>query len=212
MADPIFERSVFVNCPFDGDYVAMLQALCFCLIYLGFSPRLAPENADNAAARLDRIIELVRGSKYGVHDLSRCKSAAADDYARMNMPFELGIDYACRKFGGGQLAGKAILVLEQTRYDYRVALSDISGWDIEAHEGDFLKAIRKVRNWLVSKAGIDAEGPARIGDRYADFLGWHYEKQLAKGFSEDDIEDYPTNELIKAMLEWIDAGGPIVVA
>lgn len=114
---------------------------------LGFFPRLAPENADNAANRLDRIIELIRGSRFGIHDLSRCKSAAADEYARLNMPFELGIDHGAHRFGNGQSSRKAILILEQARYDYQKSLSDISGWDIHAHDGDHITAVRHVRNW-----------------------------------------------------------------
>jgi len=53
---------VFINCPFDEDYSPTLQAIAFCVVYLGLIPRFAPENADNAAARLDRIVDLVRGS------------------------------------------------------------------------------------------------------------------------------------------------------
>lgn len=70
MIAPSFERSVFVNCPFDEAFAPLLQAIAFCITDLGFFPRLAPENSDNAANRLDRIIELIRGSKYGIHDLS----------------------------------------------------------------------------------------------------------------------------------------------
>ncbi|NLD67200.1 MAG: hypothetical protein GX644_00130 [Limnobacter sp.] len=64
MIAPPFERSVFVNCPFDEEFAPLLQAIAFCVVDLGFYPRLAPENANNAANRLDRIIELIRGSKY----------------------------------------------------------------------------------------------------------------------------------------------------
>lgn len=95
MTDRIdFERSVFVNCPFDEDFAPLLQAMAFCITDLGFFPRIAPENANNAANRLDRIIELIRSSKYGIHDLSRCKSRGTGEYARLNMPFELGLDHA----------------------------------------------------------------------------------------------------------------------
>lgn len=159
---PPFERSVFINCPFDPDFAPILQAIAFCVVYLGFAPRLAPENADNAVARLDRIAELIRESKYAIHDLSRCKGAVADEYVRMNMPFELGLDYGCRRYGDGGLAEKSILVLERTRYDYQKALSDISGWDIRAHDGDFEKAILHVRAWLVATAGAEPVGAARI--------------------------------------------------
>jgi hypothetical protein len=92
---PPFERSVFVNCPFDEDFAPLLQAIAFCITDLGFYPRIAPENANNAANRLDRIVEQISESKYGIHDLSRCKSTKVDEYARLNMPFELGLDHAC---------------------------------------------------------------------------------------------------------------------
>lgn len=206
---PPFERSVFVNCPFDPEFAPILQAICFCVANLGFRPRLAPENADNAAARLDRIIELVRGSKFGIHDLSRCKSTAANEYARMNMPFELGIDHACRRYGGGQMETKMILVLERTRYDYQKALSDISGWDIQVHGEDHQKAVRRVRDWLVDRAGAEAIGAAKVLGEYAAFQEWYWKRELATGADEDDIKEYPTNLILRAMHDWIDAGKPV---
>ncbi|HJR57085.1 MAG TPA: hypothetical protein VJ798_10930 [Rhizomicrobium sp.] len=206
---PPFERSVFINCPFDADFSPLLQAIAFCVTDLGFYPRLAPENADNAANRLDRISDLVRGSQYGIHDLSRCKSAATDEYARMNMPFELGMDYGARRFGGGKLARKAIMILEHARYDYQRCLSDISGWDIHSHDGDHIKAVRHVRNWLVRQARAKAIGPARILSDYATFQEWYWERELASGASEDDIKAYPTVQMVAAMGEWVVAGRPV---
>lgn len=156
---PSFERSVFINCPFDDDYAPLLQAIAFCVTTLGFHPRLAPENADNSANRLERIIELIRSSKFGIHDLSRCKSASTGEYARFNMPFELGLDHGCARFGTGLLRNKSILILEHTRYDYQKCVSDISGWDIEAHSGDYIHAVRIIRNWMVRHAGAEPTGP-----------------------------------------------------
>lgn len=206
---PPFERSVFLNCPFDEDYAGILQAVAFCVVHLGFFPRLAPENADNAAARLDRIADLIRGSRYGIHDLSRCKSSAADEYARMNMPFELGLDHACRRFGVGALADKQILILEHARYDYQRALSDISGWDIQAHGGDHEKAVRHVRSWLIAQAEAPPVGAALILGKYLAFQEWYWERELAAGSSEEDIREYPTSEIIRAMHEWKGAGEPL---
>jgi hypothetical protein len=203
---PPFDRSIFINCPFDEEFEPILQAISFCAIYLGYYPRLAPENADGAAPRLERIIELVRGSKYGIHDLSRSKSTAINQYFRSNMPFELGIDHGCCRFGTGVLNEKSILILEHTRFDYRIALSDIAGWDIEAHDGDSLKAVRKVRNWLVARAGAKPVGASLILGEYAAFQEWYYKRQLEAGFSDEDIQDYPTSELLEAMQEWMAAG------
>lgn len=208
MASPTFERSVFVNCPFDEEFAPLLQAIAFCIVDLGFHPRLAPENADNSANRLERIIELIRGAKFSIHDLSRCKSALAGEYARLNMPFELGIDHGCARFGSGQTSDKTILILEDTRYDYQKALSDIAGWDIEAHGSDHIKAVRIVRNWLVRHAGAEPIGPAKIQGDYLTFQEWYWERELSRGASEEDILAYPTVQVIAAMHEWVVAGKP----
>lgn len=209
IAAPPFERSVFVNCPFDDEFAPLLQAIAFCITDLDFHPRIAPENANNAANRLDRIIELVRDSRYGIHDLSRCKSTAVGQYARLNMPFELGLDHGCARFGPAPLTDKSILILEHDRYDYQKGLSDIAGWDIQAHGGQFVAIIRIVRNWLVHHAGAINTGAAKIRGDYAAFQEWHWERELAQGASEDDIRDYPTIQLISAMRQWVDAGRPI---
>lgn len=125
------------------------------------------------------------------------------------MPFELGIDYGCRKYFGKGRQDKKLLVLEEKKYRYQTAISDLSGCDIEAHGGDFQKAVRKVRNWLVSEAGAAPDGAGRILGAYADFQEWYYERQLVAGFSEDDIQDYPTRELLDAMNLWVTEGKPI---
>lgn len=205
---PTYQESVFLNCPFDDAFAPLLQAIAFCITDLGFHPRLAPENANNASNRLDRIIELVRNSKFGIHDLSRCKATTIGEYSRLNMPFELGIDHGCARFGGGQLSEKSILILEERRYDYQKVLSDISGWDIEAHDGDHIKAVRIVQNWLVRVAGADPIGPSRIQGDYLTFQEWYWERELVRGASDDDIRDYPTMQVIDAMRDWVNAGKP----
>jgi hypothetical protein len=124
------------------------------------------------------------------------------------MPFELGIDFGFRASGDALLADKRILILEETKYDYRISLSDIAGWDIEAHGALFDKALRKVRNWIADQAIPNAEGAARILGKYVDFQGWYYERQLEAGFSDDDIQDYPTSELLRAMADWMALGQP----
>ncbi len=126
------------------------------------------------------------------------------------MPFELGIDYGCRAFYGKGCEEKKFLILEEKNYQTKKALSDLAGCDMQAHNKDVTTAIRKVRNWLVSEAALPSTtvGAKKIWDAYTtDFQEWHYEKMLVKGFSEDDIRDYPTSELLTAMQEWMDGFG-----
>lgn len=206
---PPYEQSVFINCPFDKEYSPILQALAFCITDLGLYPRIAPENSDNATPRLERIIELIRSSKFGIHDLSRCKASRAGEFARLNMPFELGICHGARLFGGDLHAGKVTLVLEECRYDYQKALSDIAGWDIHHHTGDYNKAVRIVRNWLAQQLDRDLSGTTKVLGNYVAFQEWYWERESAKGASEDDIREYPTVYVVRAMRDWLEAGRPV---
>lgn len=186
----------------------MLQVIAFCIVCMGFVPRLASEDGDNAAVRLARIEEIIGTSKFGIHDLSRCIAVNAGDFARMNMPFELGIDYGCRQFGSAAQRQKSVLVLEQAQRDYRVALSDIAGWDIEYHGGDQTKAVRRVRNWLLGKPGSLGIGAAAIQAKHSTFQGWYLNQQLALGASVEDVADYPSHQIIPDMVRWIELGEP----
>lgn len=210
MSSPPFEISVFVNCPFDKEYDPILQSILFCIVYLGFHPRISRERSNSAENRVDKIRDLISDCKYSIHDISRSQAAKKGEYFRLNMPFELGMDYGCRHYFGDGRDLKCLLILDEKQYRYQAALSDLSGCDIEYHGADFQKAVRKVRNWLVTEAKLTADGASRILGHYTDFQGWHFEKQLAAGFSEDDIKDYPTNELLKAMQDWLALGKPLV--
>lgn len=204
-----FENCVFINCPLDEEYAPILQAILFCILYLGFSPRLSTERSDAAENRLEKIRELIENSKYSIHDLSRCQATKKGEHFRLNMPFELGIDYGCRQYSGDGRESKKLLILEEKRYRYLVAVSDLAGCDIKAHGGDFQNAVRQVRNWLVNEAGVVADGAARILGAYADFQKWYYERQMELGFSEEDIQDYSTTELLGAMNSWVAKGKPV---
>jgi hypothetical protein len=204
---PDFDRHVFINCPFDRQYEPILQSILFCVVYLGFVPRIATENNNGGQNRVERIISLIHESKYSIHDLSRCQAQAVGEHFRLNMPFELGIDYGCRQYGAMRQKEKSFLILEEQRYRYQAALSDIAGCDIEFHERQYQKAVRKVRNWLAGEARIDRPpGATRILAAYETFQGWYYERQVSSGFSDEDIQDYSTPELLAAMSEWVEYG------
>lgn len=202
-----FERNVFVNCPLDEAYEPILQAILFAIVHLGFKPRLAAGRADGGEDRLRKIIGLIAESKYSIHDLSRAKASNEGEIFRLNMPFELGIDYAY-KTSQVELRDKKFLVFERARFEAKAALSDLSGCDFEVHNSKFDKAIGEVRNFLVNEAGARPDGKALIVARYQDFGAWYWEKQLAAGSSEADIRSYPTREVLRAMHEWVGLGEP----
>jgi len=198
-----FKDNVFVNCPFDDEYLALLRPILFTIIYLGLKPRIALEAMDGGEARLDKIVGLIAESKFAIHDISRIEAAKAGDLYRLNMPFELGIDFGCRKFGRGQLKGKRSLVLEAERYRYKAALSDLAGVDIESHDNDPYKVAGIVRNWLKNTCHFPAAGPAKITSAFTDFMADNFDKLTADGFSPADIENLQVAELIECMEDWV---------
>ena len=129
MADAKFPRNVFVNCPFDREYRPILQAILFCLVRFWLTPRIATERSDAGEPRVQKIMRLVESSRYSIHDLSRCQAHEAGEHYRLNMPFELGMDFGCRHYGGDPYSRKVILILEEQPYRYRAAISDLAGSD-----------------------------------------------------------------------------------
>ncbi|MPY74796.1 MAG: hypothetical protein GEU87_11080 [Alphaproteobacteria bacterium] len=203
-----FEQSVFINCPFDDQYAPLLEAAVFCIVYFGFSPRLANERLEAGENRLEKIFGMIRESKFSIHDLSRCKAARNGEYFRMNMPFEFGIDLGFRRCGMAPFHEKKFLVFEEEPYDLKQSLSDIAGQDCEFHRCNFEVIIEKVRNFFRVESNIKAPGPSRLVSDYATFQGWMTEKKISEGHSERDAMNLPTRERVDEMRNWIDSGKP----
>lgn len=199
-----FEKNVFINCPFDDGYRPILRAILFCIYDLGFQPRIAVERLNGAEARIEKLIQLIEESKFGIHDLSRLKAQRAGEIYRLNMPLELGLDIGCRRFKGGDHADKRCLIMETERYRYQAALSDLSNSDIEAHGDEPLEALTIVRNWLNTEAALDARGPSQIWGRFIDFIAYADDVLIAKGYSRRDVDRLPMAEWMKLMREWPD--------
>jgi hypothetical protein len=198
-----FNKRVFINCPFDDDYRQLLVSLIFTIKYLDFEPKLSLQSNDAGSSRLENIVELIRTSKFGIHDLSRIISSEAGEHVRMNMPFELGIDYGCKKFLDGGAQNKKILVLEKEKYRYQQALSDLSGSDIKNHDNDPMTLVRVVRDWFVTEELDTAVSHKVIWYAFNDF-SFQLEIDLAtKGFERDDFATVPIPEIMNYMTTWI---------
>jgi hypothetical protein len=197
-----FKDNVFINCPFDPEYLPLLRPLLFCVIYLGLRPRIALEALDSGAPRFEKIVSLIRESKYAIHDLSRSQAKAAGEYFRLNMPFELGLDVGCRLFKSGQASTKRCLILEVERYRHQAALSDLSNSDVAIHSNEPVKLVTEVRNWLVGETRLKAPGPSEVWGRFNEFMADNFKNLKLRGFSDADIDLLPTGELITCMNDW----------
>jgi hypothetical protein len=126
------------------------------------------------------------------------------------MPFELGIDYACRRLRGPPWDTKKILILEAEKYRFQAAISDLSGSDIAVHKNEPITACSEVRNWLAQEMVNAPPGPTAIWGRFNDFTAANFDDLSTRGYSTKDIDDQPIGELMGCMREWL-AANPVHV-
>ncbi|MGH9420669.1 MAG: hypothetical protein ACRD3J_11895, partial [Thermoanaerobaculia bacterium] len=136
----------------------------------GFVARSALEVEDSGQARVDKILDIIQRSKFGIHDISRAGIDRQTKLARFNMPLELGFFLGAKRYGSEQDREKRCLILDRERYRYRSFCSDISGQDIRAHNDNPRDAIRAVRDWLSNhRGGILIPGGKVVFERYERF-------------------------------------------
>ena len=183
--------------------------MTFCLVDFGFFPRLASERVEAGENRLDKIVRMIKESMYSIHDLSRCKSERADEFFRMNMPFEFGVDLGLRRSGSDIYAKKKFLIFEENPYDLKEAISDIAGQDVQFHYNNYVNVIEKARHFFRVEANHGAPGPSQLKSEYATFQGWLVEKKVHEGHSLDEVVRLPSREKIDEMRFWMGSGKPM---
>src|SRR5258708_1205184 len=155
---------------FRSKYARLSDALIFAVRDCGFAARSALEVEDSGKARVEKILDIIEQSKFGIHDISRAGLDRATGLARFNMPLELGFFLGAARYGQAKDQEKRCLVLDRERYRYRSFCSDIAGQDIRAHNDEPRDAIRAVRDWLSGhRAHVQMPGGKTIFDRYQRF-------------------------------------------
>lgn len=197
-----FDRSLFINCPFDPEYLPLLQSLIFTVLECGLEPRLALDAADSGEARVHKIRNLIRSCRFSIHDISRIEPLRDGDLPRFNIPFELGLDLGCRYYGSGRLGSKQSLVLERERYRYQKVLSDISGNDIRAHGSDPETLMIEVRNWLKVATRLKLPSGSSLVERYGFFWVDLVDIFRRMRYFQRDIESLEVVEYIEMIRDW----------
>lgn len=165
---------------------------------------------------MEKIVELIQESRYSIHDLSRLQAKSVNEYYRLNMPFELGIDYGLRKFNPNY-NDKRALILGTERYEYMKAISDINGFDIKHHDDSPLKLFECLRAWFSETVKVrDLNSSEKV---FTDFIEYNkslFERKLAKyneshtltqseRYATKEIEEMTIPEFIEEIKDWKDA-------
>lgn len=165
-----YDSSVFLNCPFDRQYLNLFHAIIFAVQDCGFTARSAQEINDTSQIRVSKIAQIIAECRVGIHDLSRTQLDKESKLPRFNMPLELGMFLGAKTYGDRVQRAKVCLVLDREAFRYQRFCSDIAGQDISAHGGKVERALGVVRDFLSSlRRGVVIPGGAKIARRYAAF-------------------------------------------
>lgn len=196
-----YNQNVFLNCPFDRRYRAMLRAIVFAVFDCGFVARSALELVDTGEVRVDKIGRIIDECRYGFHDISRTTLDSRYRLPRFNMPFELGLFLGAARASKATKRPKNCLVVDSERYRYQRFLSDIAGQDIAAHNNEPSTAVSVVRDWLRSSGPRRVTpGGAHIWKRYQEFA-----RELP-GIAEDlnvRLSELTFNDYTTFVSEWL---------
>lgn len=168
--NPDYEKSVFINCPFDDNYEQIFNAILFTVHKCGFILRCSKEFEDSNGIRIKNIIQLIKDCKYSIHDLSRVTLDGTSNLPRFNMPLELGICIGAIEFGNNKQRSKEYLIIESEKFRFKQFISDLSGQDIKNHNNNFELTIKVVRNWLSKKNKNTIPSSSYITDEYNNFI------------------------------------------
>jgi hypothetical protein len=191
---------VFINCPFDETYSKLLWVVLFTYKRLGIEPCIATGNTDCATNRLDKIITSIQESDISFHDLSRNESEKVNESYRLNMAFELGIDYGLNRV---RREPKKLLVVESKRYSIKKALSDYDGMDVQNYTDSAPLLMKIIRDWLVNNHCIkNTLGASGLDREYTSFQTHLFNKLTNEGFSQNDINTLPINMFLILVEKW----------
>ena len=199
------DRLVFLNCPFDNEYLPLIRAITFAVKACGYEVRCALEAMDAGEVRMNKILRLIKTCRFGIHDVSRTTLDSVNGLPRFNMPLELGLFLGAANFGNLTQRKKQTLVLDVERYRYQKFISDIAGQDIKAHGNDPERVIGIVRDWLNSAGSVPLVGGKLLARRYRQFLAEVPPKLVEFKLHESEVSFVDWRRLIHLWLE--DSGG-----
>lgn len=136
-------KTVFLNIPYDRRFGRLYLAYISGLIHIGLSPRATIE-IPGGQNRLDKILDLIRGCRHSINDLSRVQlDRTPPQTPRFNMPFELGLAVASAKLNSSP---HDWFVFETMKRRASKSLSDLSGSDPHIHQGTVEGVMRELGN------------------------------------------------------------------
>ena len=143
------DYQVFLNFPFDADFEDLEIALQFTIVAAGLIPVCAKDISVSDRPRIDLIFNAIRNCQYSVHEFSRNTGEGKQNYARMNMPLEMGM--ALFQAMDTKWHSHRCAFFVPTSHDHQQFASDLAGLDPpDCHNNDPERFLKSVYKWIES--------------------------------------------------------------
>ena len=161
---------VFLNYPFDGEFAGLADAMNFAVVAGGMLPLCAFDLTTPDRPRLELLVDAIRNCQYSVHDFSRSTGGGENNFARMNMPIEMGMALFHALHTQHHEHRCAFFV--PTAHDYQAFASDLAGLDPKVHENDETRLLADMYEWLravVPPALFNKQATVDVISKYDEF-------------------------------------------
>jgi hypothetical protein len=161
---------VFLNYPFDESFAPLADAIAFAVVAAGLIPICAYDLTAPDRPRLEMLVEVIRNCSYSVHDLSRPRGEGAENFARMNMPIEMGM--ALFHALHTQRREHRCVFFVSTPDHYRAFASDLAGLDPRIHNNEESRLLSDTYDWLRSVVPIhifNSQPTVNVVDKFNEF-------------------------------------------
>jgi hypothetical protein len=139
---------VFLNYPFDSEFDGLANALHFPVVAAGLLPVCAKDLTVPDRPRLEILVDAIRNCRYSAHEFSRSRGEGDENFARMNMPLEMGM--ALFHALESQRSQHRCAFFVPTQHEYKRFASDLSGLDPKCHQNDESLLVSLMYEWLRS--------------------------------------------------------------
>lgn len=161
---------VFLNFPFDETFRGLSEAMSFAVVAGGLLPVCAYDLTSPDKPRLEMLVDAIHSCHYSAHDLSRSRGEGPENFARMNMPVEMGMALFHALYT--QRHEHRCMFFVSSPHDYKAFASDLAGLDPRVHNGDEIRLLTDMYDWLrgiVPSAFFNAQPTVEVVDQFTEF-------------------------------------------
>jgi hypothetical protein len=180
---------VFLNYPYDDEFELLSHAMHFAVVAARLLPVCGKDLSAPDRPRLEMLVDAIFHTHYSVHDFSKGSGEGENNFARFNMPIEMGM--ALFHTFRTQREAHRCAFFVPAPHDYKAFASDLAGLDTRCYENDDVLLVAHVYEWLrsvVKEQLFNQQPTIEVKEKYKQF------KILLDKVKGSDKNNHPTHD------------------